>query len=138
MIQIRSCEGYSVKRYRGYTIKHGEFGWYAIPENQDPGKERWGFSPNMDSKEAVEVWIDEQIDEYQESDLDDLLEFERKESRYTVSYIGYLFEGDKLCERNYHDIDSWKEVEELINHYGDMIHVDDNYYGVSWENGKWF
>lgn len=47
--------------YKGYRIKHGPFGWFAIPidEYAHINDERYGYSPNMDSRAAVELWIDE-------------------------------------------------------------------------------
>lgn len=48
--------------YKGYQIKRGPFGWFAMPikatENSNL-EERYGNSTNMDSRLAVECWIDE-------------------------------------------------------------------------------
>lgn len=45
--------------YKGYTIKHGKFGWYAEPKELDSTKERFGFSINMGTNLDVENWIDD-------------------------------------------------------------------------------
>lgn len=57
--------------------------------------------------------------------------------RYTVSYEGHLFEGDK-DGLNFHDYDRWDEVNSLIDAYGDIIHVKDNEYGVDFGYGEWY
>lgn len=58
--------------------------------------------------------------------------------RYTVMYEGYLFDGDAEEGLNMFDTDSWQEVSELINAYGDLINVRDNEYDVLWANGEWY
>ena len=58
-------------------------------------------------------------------------------SRYTVSYEGYLFYGDS-DGLNRHDYNNWNEVQSLMAAYPDLIRVDDNEYGVIWENGEWY
>lgn len=58
-------------------------------------------------------------------------------SRYTVVYDGYLFEGDKETN-NRHDTDDWDWVCSLIDAYGDVIVVEDNYYGVTFAKGEWY
>lgn len=62
----------------------------------------------------------------------------KREYRYTVSYEGYLFYGDKEGDWNYHGYNRWQDVQELINAYGNDIHVTDNEYGVSYDNGEWW
>ena len=57
--------------------------------------------------------------------------------RYTVSYEGYLFVGDS-DGLNFHDYDRWDEVSSLIDAYGDIIHVHDNEYGISFGHGEWY
>lgn len=57
-------------------------------------------------------------------------------ARYTIMYIGYLFYDDK-DGLNIHDMDSWDEVQSLINAYPE-IEVRDNLYDVCWKNGEWF
>lgn len=57
--------------------------------------------------------------------------------RYTVSYEGFLFEGDNEG-LNFHDYDRWDEVNSLIDAYGDIIHVSDNEYGISFAYGEWY
>ena len=47
-------------KYKGYTVRKSWTGWFAAPEKEDPKKDRWGYSIPMDSKCAVEAWIDEQ------------------------------------------------------------------------------
>ena len=56
--------------------------------------------------------------------------------KYTVMYDGCIFFGDS-DGLNMHDYDDFEEVNELIDHYGDMIIVKDNEYGVTWMNGAW-
>lgn len=57
--------------------------------------------------------------------------------RYTVSYEGFLFGGDNEG-LNFHDYDRWDEVNSLIDAYGDIIHVSDNEYGISFAYGEWY
>lgn len=47
--------------YRGYIIKKGPYGWFATPQMLDYHKDRWGCSPNMNSKLAVENWVDDMV-----------------------------------------------------------------------------
>lgn len=56
--------------------------------------------------------------------------------RYTVWYEGHLFDGDK-DGYNEHNYDSFEDAIELYNFYGDMIHIRDNEYGVSFDYGEW-
>lgn len=58
-------------------------------------------------------------------------------ARYTVSYEGYLFDGDTEGI-NFHDIDSWEEVYSLMVAYRDIITVKHNEYDITWEKGEWF
>ena len=62
-------------------------------------------------------------------------EYEQK-ARYTVWYEGYLFDGD-TDGYNEHDIDNWEDANALYDAYGDMIHIKDNEYGVSFDYGEW-
>lgn len=57
--------------------------------------------------------------------------------KYTVWYKGYIFVDDKEDDFNEHGYDRWDDVQELIDAYGDMIHVIDNEYCVSFDNGEW-
>lgn len=61
--------------------------------------------------------------------------YEQK-ARYTVWYEGYLFEGD-TDGYNEHDTDNWGEAISLYYAYGDMIHIKDNKYCVSFDYGEW-
>lgn len=72
----------------------------------------------------TDMWGNE-IDEYEQI------------CKYTVWYEGYLFDGDKENGYNEHDYDRWDDVKGLINAYGDMIHVRDNEYGLSFDYGEW-
>lgn len=56
--------------------------------------------------------------------------------RYTVWYEGYIFEGD-TDGFNEHNYDRWEDAISLYNAYGDMIHIRDNEYGVSFDYGEW-
>lgn len=62
-------------------------------------------------------------------------EYEQIE-RYTVSYYGYLFEGDTVGY-NTHGYDNINDALALYNEYGDMIQIKDNEYDVVFESGEW-
>ena len=62
-------------------------------------------------------------------------EYEQIE-RYTVWYKGYLFEGD-TDGYNEHGYDKLEDAIALYNDYGDMIHIKDNEYGISFDYGEW-
>lgn len=62
-------------------------------------------------------------------------EYEQK-AKYTVWYEGYLFDGDS-DGINEHDIDKWEDAIALYYAYGNMIHIKDNEYGVSFDYGEW-
>lgn len=56
--------------------------------------------------------------------------------RYTVWYERHLFAGD--CDGiNEHGFDSWEDAISLYYEYGDMIHIRDNLYDVTFEYGEW-
>ena len=61
--------------------------------------------------------------------------YEQK-AKYTVWYNGFLFEGD-TDEYNEHDFDNWDYAITLYRIYGDIIHIRDNEYGVSFDYGEW-
>lgn len=56
--------------------------------------------------------------------------------RYTVWYKGYLFDGD-TDGYNEHGYDKFEDAITLYDAYGDMIHIKDNEYGVSFDYGEW-
>ena len=56
--------------------------------------------------------------------------------KYTVWYEGYLFCGD-ADGYNEHGYDKWEDAIALYDAYGDMIHITDNEYGVTFEYGEW-
>ena len=56
--------------------------------------------------------------------------------KYTVWYEGYLFVGD-TDGYNEHHYDNWEDAIALYNAYGDMIHIKDNEYGLSFDYGDW-
>ena len=60
----------------------------------------------------------------------------KQEERYTVWYKGYLFDGD-LDGYNEHEYDKFVDAIALYNAYGDMIHIKDNEYGVTFDYGEW-
>lgn len=62
-------------------------------------------------------------------------EYEQR-ARYTVCYEGYLFEGD-TDGLNEHDYDRFEDAIALYDAYGDMIHIKDNLYDVSFDYGEW-
>lgn len=61
--------------------------------------------------------------------------YEQK-AKYTVWYEGCLFVGD-TDGYNEHDIDKWEDAIALYHAYGDMIHIKDNEYDVSFDYGEW-
>ena len=63
-------------------------------------------------------------------------EYEQIE-RYTVWYEGFLFEGD-TDGINEHGYDNWEDAIALYNFYGNMIHIEDNKYGMTFSNGDWY
>ena len=65
----------------------------------------------------------------------EITEYEQIE-RYTVWYEGYLFEED-TDGYNEHGYDKFEDAIALYNAYGDMIHIKDNEYGVSFDYGEW-
>ena len=56
--------------------------------------------------------------------------------RYTVWYLGYLFDGD-TNGYNEHGYDKFEDAIALYHTYGDMIHITDNEYGVIFDYGEW-
>ena len=56
--------------------------------------------------------------------------------RYTVWYLGYLFDGDTIGY-NEHGYDKFEDAIALYHTYGDMIHITDNEYGVTFDYGEW-
>ena len=62
-------------------------------------------------------------------------EYEQIE-RYTVWYVGHIFEGDSN-ELNEHGYDKWEDAIALYVAYGDMIHIRDNRYDVTFDYGEW-
>lgn len=56
--------------------------------------------------------------------------------RYTVWYEGHLFEGDS-DGLNEHGYDKWEDAIALYVAYGDIIHIRDNRYDVTFEYGEW-
>ena len=78
---------------------------------------------------------DKEIGFYTDVFGNEITEYE-KIPRYTVWYTGYLFHGD-TDGYNYHYYDKFEEAISLYNTYGDMIHIKDNEYGVSFEYGEW-
>lgn len=56
--------------------------------------------------------------------------------RYTVWYEGHLFESDS-DRLNEHGYDKWEDAIALYVAYGDMIHIRDNRYDVTFEYGEW-
>ena len=62
-------------------------------------------------------------------------EYEQIE-RYTVWYEGHLFEGDS-DGLNEHGYDKWEDAIALYVAYGDMIHIKDNRYDVTFDCGEW-
>lgn len=56
--------------------------------------------------------------------------------KYTVWYEGYIFNGDSNGI-NEHGYDRWEDAVSLYYAYGDMIHITDNEYDVTFEYGDW-
>ena len=55
---------------------------------------------------------------------------------YSVFYFGKIFEED-TDGYNEHGYDNWLDAIGLYDAYGDMIHIRDNKYGVTFEYGEW-
>ena len=62
-------------------------------------------------------------------------EYEQIE-RYSVFYDGKIFEED-TDGYNARGYDNWLDAIALYDAYGDMIHIRDNKYGVTFEYGEW-
>ena len=81
----------------------------------------------IDTQKVINTYTDvfnREIDEYEQME------------RYTVWYEGKLFDGD-TNGYNKHNFDKWEEAIQLYYTYGDMIHIKDNYYDVSFDYGEW-
>ena len=81
----------------------------------------------VDTNKAIGFYTDvfgNEIDEYEQVE------------KYTVWYEGHLFEGDS-DGFNEHGCDRWEEAIALYNIYGDMIHIRDNEYDITFEYGEW-
>ena len=65
----------------------------------------------------------------------EITEYEQIE-RYTVWYNGYLFYGD-TNGYNEHGYDNFDDAIALYYTYGNIIHIKDNEYGVSFDCGEW-
>lgn len=55
---------------------------------------------------------------------------------FTVWYEGVIFDNDKEGI-NEHDFECWDQAVSFYDAYGDMIHISDNYYGISFDHGEW-
>ena len=71
----------------------------------------------------TDVFVNE-IDEYEQIE------------RYSVFYDGKIFEED-TDGYNEHGYDNWLDAIALYDAYGDMIHIRDNKYGITFEYGEW-
>ena len=60
----------------------------------------------------------------------------KQTKRYTVWYNGFLFDGD-TCGYNEHEYNRFEDAISLYDTYGDMIHIKDNEYDVSFDCGEW-
>ena len=81
----------------------------------------------VDTNKAIGFYTDvfgNEIDEYEQVE------------KYTVWYEGHLFEGDS-DGFNEHGCDRWEDAIALYNTYGDMIHIRDNEYDITFEYGEW-
>ena len=65
----------------------------------------------------------------------EITEYEQIE-KYTVWYKGHIFDGD-TDGYNEHGYDNFENAIALYHAYGDMIHIKDNKYGVSFDYGDW-
>lgn len=65
----------------------------------------------------------------------EITEYEMIE-RYTVWYYGILFEGDNVGYNEF-NTDHIEQTFALYNAYGDIIHIKDNEYDVTYEYGEW-
>mgnify|MGYP003293095316 CR=1 FL=1 len=78
---------------------------------------------------------DKEIGFYEDVFANEIIVYQQK-CRYTVWYEGHLFEGD-TDGLNEHDFDKWEDAIALYHAYGDMIHIDDNEYDVTFAHGEW-
>ena len=82
----------------------------------------------IDTERVIDTYIDafgNEIDVYEQ------------QYRYTVFYDGYLFYGDTEGY-NEHGYDSWEDAIALYDCYGDMIHIRDNKYEVTFQYDEWY
>ena len=82
----------------------------------------------IDGKQIIGFYEDcfgNEIDEYEQI------------TRYTVYYSTALFDGDN-DEYNEINIDNWQDAIQLYNVYGDIIHIKDNEYDVTFSYGEWY
>ena len=56
--------------------------------------------------------------------------------KYTVWYEGAIFAEDSEG-LNTHNYDCWEDAFALYHAYGDMIHISDNEYDITYEYGEW-
>ena len=64
--------------------------------------------------------------------------YEQK-AKYTISYKGYIFEGDS-DGWNSRDEDSWEKAISVYDAYADEendMYITDNEYGVTFHRGEW-
>lgn len=81
------------------------------------------------------VETDRVIGFYEDAFGNEVDEYELIE-RYTVWYEGCIFAGDN-DGYNEHNYDNWEEAVSLYYTYGDMVHIRDNKYDVSFDYGEW-
>lgn len=57
-------------------------------------------------------------------------------AHFTVWYEGVIFAEDN-DGINEHDFEQWCDAISMYDTYGDMIHITDNLYGISFDYGEW-
>ena len=81
------------------------------------------------------ISTDKEIGFYTDAFGNEITEYEFIE-KYTVWYYGRLFEDD-TDGYNEHGYDKFEDAIELYHIYGDIIHIKDNEYGLSFDYGEW-
>ena len=88
------------------------------------------------------MWSDDYMwdDDYTDEIIEETNEL--KHGRYSVSYVGYLFDGDDEVMREglvRHDGLSWEDAYRIYTAYDGFVTITDNYYGMSLSpDGEWY
>lgn len=61
-------------------------------------------------------------------------------SKYTITYKGFIFEGDEENGWNSRETNDWAYAISIYDNYADEeneMYITDNEYGVTFSNGVW-